>query len=83
MNRGYLRLIIHILSKIADYFCIKTVSIPRFVMPQNRPLCWGAHNVNIMVTDIDGARPLTAGISHPRAATVPAAAQRQQHQAGC
>lgn len=51
-------------------------------MGQDLSLGRGAHHVDIMVTDINGAHPLTTIINHPDAATVPAAAQRQQRQAG-
>lgn len=71
------------LAQLFRFLMIIAIHIPRFVMSQNSPLCRTAHNVDIWVTYIDWAHPLTAGINHPDAATVPAAAQRQRYQAGC
>lgn len=62
---------------------VNTVALPRFVMLQNFPLCGAAHYIDIVVTNIDGMYPFTAGINYAVAATVPATAQTQQHQAGC
>lgn len=53
---------------------LTAVSFPRFIMPQNRPLCRGAHHVDIVVTNVDRAKPLTASVNHPHAATVPTTA---------